>query len=110
MILLPAGIGVREDKNCLYWLHTHEEVGIIHIESPIEQDFTLGQFFDIWGKPLNATQAGELKASEGMLRYYVDGQEFSGDARSIILKPHQLLTVESGKDVPPPGFTFPSGL
>src|SRR4051812_3384870 len=40
---LPASIGITDD--CLYWMHTHDESGIIHIESPIQKTFTLGQFF-----------------------------------------------------------------
>jgi hypothetical protein len=39
-------------EKCIYWLHTHDETGIIHIESPIKKDFILGQFFDLWKKKL----------------------------------------------------------
>jgi hypothetical protein len=46
---IPPQIGIIPDK-CIYWLHTHDGTGIIHIESPIKRDFTLGQFFDIWAK------------------------------------------------------------
>ncbi len=35
---------------CFYWLHTHTEDGIIHIESPVQRTFTLGHFFAIWGR------------------------------------------------------------
>ncbi len=44
-------------KTCLYPLHVHDgEPNIIHIESPIQKTYTLGNFFDIWGQPLSATQ------------------------------------------------------
>jgi hypothetical protein len=29
---------------CFYWLHTHAADGIIHIESPVERTYTLGEF------------------------------------------------------------------
>ncbi|MGD1838197.1 MAG: hypothetical protein ACPKPY_09090 [Nitrososphaeraceae archaeon] len=45
---IPANIGISLDDNCLYWLHTHQNDGIIHIESPTNTTFTLGQFFAIW--------------------------------------------------------------
>ena len=45
-------------------LHTHTNDGIIHVESNIKRDYTLGEFFDIWGidlkgKTVNATSNGE---------------------------------------------------
>jgi hypothetical protein len=49
---IPPQIGIIPDK-CIYWLHTHDGSGIIHIESPIKRDFTLGQFFDLWKSKLN---------------------------------------------------------
>jgi hypothetical protein len=107
---LPAGIGISQDAQCLYWLHTHQTDGIIHIESPGQARFTLGQFFDIWGQPLSQTQAGPLTAPLGQqLHIFVDGNPFSGDPRSIELQPHQLLVFELGREVPPPGYSFPPG-
>ncbi|MFL6310008.1 MAG: hypothetical protein ACJ70T_08430, partial [Nitrososphaera sp.] len=46
---VPAGIGIIPD-NCIYWLHTHDNSGIVHIESPINKTFTLGQFLQIWNR------------------------------------------------------------
>ncbi len=34
-------------------LHTHTTDGVIHVESYKDQDYTLGQFLDIWGIPLD---------------------------------------------------------
>ncbi|MHB8546225.1 MAG: hypothetical protein ACYDAJ_05615 [Nitrosotalea sp.] len=34
-------------------LHTHTADGVIHVESYKDQDYTLGQFLDIWGIPLD---------------------------------------------------------
>jgi hypothetical protein len=52
---VPPQTGIIPEK-CVYWLHTHDENGIIHIESPIKKDFTPGQFFDLWKRKLNNTQ------------------------------------------------------
>ena len=45
-------------------LHTHTNDGIIHVESTVKRDYTLGEFLDIWGvdfngKTVNATSNGE---------------------------------------------------
>ena len=45
---VPENIGILPDNHCLFWLHTHQNDGIIHIESPTDSTFTLGQFFAIW--------------------------------------------------------------
>lgn len=54
---IPADIGITED--CMLPIHTHEgekelREGMrkIHVESPLRQDFTLGEFFQVWGRPI----------------------------------------------------------
>src|SRR5258708_31843805 len=34
-----AGIGIDDKNNCIDPLHTHDENGVIHIESPVQKDF-----------------------------------------------------------------------
>jgi hypothetical protein len=70
--LVPSQIGIP--GNCLYWLHTHDESGKIHIEAPMYRDFTLGQLFDIWNKKLNNNQIFNYVAdSNNPLKVYVNG-------------------------------------
>ncbi len=108
---LPSNIGIREDAGCFYWLHTHDDDNIIHVESPINTKFTLGQFFDVWGKPLSKTEAGDIKAAEGKdLFVYVDGKEYTGEPREIELKPRQQLVIAAGKPITPPAYSFPPNL
>ncbi len=44
---IPQGIGIIPNE-CIYWLHTHDTSGIIHIESPVKTSFALDQFLDVW--------------------------------------------------------------
>jgi hypothetical protein len=106
-VKVPALIGIDLQHQCLYWLHTHDATGIMHIESPDKRTYTLGQFFDVWHKALSRTQANGLK---GKLKVFIGNQAYTGDPRSIVLKPHELITIEMGKTVPPPSFQFPPGL
>jgi len=106
-VTVPALIGIDIQHQCLYWLHTHDPTGIMHIESPDTRTYTLGQFFDVWHQPLSRTQADGLK---GKLKVFVASKEYTGDPRAIVLKPHELITIEVGKTVPPPSFRFPPGL
>lgn len=118
---VPEGIGIMPPRqetqsggqpfvtggSCYYWLHAHTPDGIIHIESPVQRTFTLGNYFDIWGIPLDSTHVGP---ASGTVVAYVNGQVFSGDIRSIPLEAHSLIQLDVNGNVPPAPFTFPAGL
>jgi hypothetical protein len=107
---LPALIGIPLKGNsaaCFYFLHTHDTTGVIHIEAPKPRIFTLGQFFDIWGQPLSRSRASSLT---GPLHVFVGQKPFTGSPRNIRLRAHELITIESGKRVKPPGYRFAAGL
>jgi hypothetical protein len=108
---LPALIGIpgaaTGTPQCFYFLHTHDTSGVIHIEAPAKTVFTLGQFFAVWGQPLSASQATNLK---GPLHVFVGQKAYTGNPANIKLTPHELITIESGKKVASPSYTFPAGL
>ncbi len=49
-VKIPAGVGIVGNRERI--LHTHEPNGVIHIESPVVRDYTLGDFFKVWGMRL----------------------------------------------------------
>lgn len=115
-VRVPAGIGIPGPQvqngfvvggKCLYWLHTHDATGIVHIESPVTRVYTLGNFFDIWGQTLSTSQVSSAK---GTVTVYVNGKRFTGDPRSIKLDPHAVIQLDVGTAVPPKPYTFASGL
>ncbi|HEX3539421.1 MAG TPA: hypothetical protein VHT75_03170 [Acidimicrobiales bacterium] len=94
--------------SCFYWLHTHAADGVIHIESPTNTIYTLGQVFDIWGQPLKAGQVGPAL---GKLTMYVNGKVYSGDPRAIPLNAHDVIQLDVGTPTPAPiAVSFPNGL
>ncbi|HEY8643326.1 MAG TPA: hypothetical protein VIO84_11255 [Candidatus Dormibacteraeota bacterium] len=113
---VPANTGIT--SSCLYWLHTHDTTGVIHIEAPKAQAnhvFTLGDFFNVMDKPLSKTQVADLKLSgDEKLVVYIDGkaQPDGTDPAKIPLKNHELIVLEITPPVvdPPPSYTFPAGL
>jgi hypothetical protein len=120
--VIPQGIGIVPPTQtvqtsagpfvvsgtCFYWLHSHTADGIIHVESPSQRVYTLGNYFGIWNQPLSATQVGP---AHGTVTAYVDGQPFTGDPRSIRLNAHTLIQLDVGGTSPgPQPFTFPTGL
>lgn len=112
-VSVPAGIGIDEKVQCIYWLHTHDDSGVIHVESPTEQQYTLGQFFDIWGQALSPTQLlGNTAGAAHQVRAFVNGQPYSGDPRGITLGAHTDIVLEYGPPFPPTPapYVFPAGL
>ncbi|HEX4225035.1 MAG TPA: hypothetical protein VHZ97_21905 [Pseudonocardiaceae bacterium] len=95
-----------EGGSQFYWLHTHDESGVIHIESPKQTTYTLGQFFDEWGQKLGPNQVG---SDTGKLTAYVNGKVFTGNPRDIPLDAHNVIQLDLGQNVAPAPFTFPEG-
>jgi hypothetical protein len=97
-VIVPAQIGIPQSGTCLYWLHTHNEDGFIHIESPVKRVFTLGEFFDIWGPDLSWTEAGAVTTAHGArLSIWIDGTPWHGrDPRAIVLRDHETIVIQSG--------------
>jgi hypothetical protein len=115
-VSIPANTGIPPGSSCLYWLHTHDTTGIIHIEAPRGQgsrQFTLGDFFKIWGQPLSRTRVATIPVGSGtQLRVWVNGIPYTGDPSKIVLKNHEQIVIEIGPPYtePPPTFTWPAGV
>jgi hypothetical protein len=103
---IPAGIGIvtpvaQQTANgpfysatrCYYWLHVHAQDGVIHVESPNNNTYTLGQFFAIWKQPLTADQIGP---DTGPLTVFVNGVRHTGNPATIALTPHEDIQVDVG--------------
>ena len=75
---VPPDVGRPSGAQCLYWLHTHTPDGVIHIESPANRTFTLGDFFAVWGQPLNTTRAASaVTKSAKNFKVWVDGKPYA---------------------------------
>jgi hypothetical protein len=126
---IPGGIGIQGGETsptCFYWLHVHTAYqDVIHIESPANDTFTLSQFFAVWNtwstnkggpkEPLDTTHVSTFTLVAGEKLYvYVylsDGkgpQLFNGDPNTIVLKAHEVISLEitSGQPTKPPGFDW----
>jgi hypothetical protein len=118
---IPAAIGIpgAQAQNtargpfitagtCFYWLHTHAADGIIHIESPVNRTFTLGNLFDEWGQPLGPDQVGP---AVGHVTATYDGKAYRRNPRDIPLTVHAQIQLVVGTPlVAPQRITFPAGL
>ena len=111
---IPSQIGIVPGK-CIYWLHTHDDSGIIHIESPVTRNFTLGQFFDIWNKKFSNTQIfNNTFNAKNAMSVYANGNKVNGNAdyRNVKLDEHDEIAIVYGKPPIniPSKYDFPKGL
>ena len=103
---VPYGVGIADplaqhtsrgpfvsNGACFSWLHSHAADGIVHIESPVQRTFTLGNFFDVWGQPLSTSQVGP---AQGKVTALVDNAVWLGDPRDIPLQAHAQIQLEVG--------------
>lgn len=119
--LLPYGVGIVPPYQLqqtadgpfvaggakFYWLHTHDESGVIHIESPVQRTFNLGDFFAVWNQTLTANQVG---ASKGTITAFLNGKKFTGNPSKIPLNAHGEIQLDVGTVVPFKQYTFAQGL
>jgi hypothetical protein len=111
--VIPYGIGIPgfeavetpdgpfvETGSCFYWLHTHADDGVIHIESPsLTTKFTLSQFFAEWGQPLSSTQVGPAK---GKVTVFFNGRLYTGNPGNLPLGDHYQIQLDVGTPIVAP--------
>lgn len=103
---IPANIGIESPKGdtsthdaamqnagCLNPLHTHDATGTIHVESPVARDYTLGDFFAVWGKIFSKDQIFDSKVDDThRIRFVVDGKDNS-EFGGVVLKDQEKIEI-----------------
>ncbi len=85
LIPVPADIGIDTAKHTETSLHTHDLTGVIHMEAPHPFQFTLGDFFKVWGVALGPEQVGNLHGYGGdHLHFYVNGKPLANPAAYVL--------------------------
>ena len=80
---------------CIYWIHTHDASGVIHVESK-PRAYRLGEFFAVWGEPLARTAVGPYR---GRVSAFVNGKAFKANPREIPIGSYQQIVLEVGSRV-----------
>jgi hypothetical protein len=119
---VPYGIGIGQPLkgyntnlgpvvlggSCFMWLHTHAADGIVHVEAPKRQTFTLGQFFSVWGVALSRSRIG---SRFGKVVSFYKGKPWKGDPKAIPLTNEAQIQLDLGTPlIAPVHIRFPKGL
>lgn len=125
---LPTGIGIvspagnangglasNGNTNCFYPLHVHPtDQNVVHIESPANTQYNLGQFFDLFGQPLSAKQVAGYTADAGHQLVFETIAEngspvkYTGDPRNLVFDQagHETIVIlYNSPNVHPKAFT-----
>lgn len=98
---LPANIGIPTNSSggatCFYWLHVHpQNQNIIHIESPVDEPFVLGQFIDEWNQQFQSLGfPSQLLLSKGWT-IWINGKVYHGSLKDVPLNEHTMITIAYG--------------
>lgn len=104
---VPADLGVDTRRGTLSPLHSHDGSGLIHVESPVKRQFSLGELFTEWQVSLSADNIGALRAAGGKtVRVFVNGTPQAGDPAAVMLGDRDEIAVVYG--VPGPGESIPA--
>ena len=94
---IPAGIGIIPN-DCIFWLHTHDDSGIIHVESPIKTAFSLDQFLKVWdifdNSPFIENFSKNNMAANVSMITENGSQSQLDNYKNIILENNAIITVD----------------
>jgi hypothetical protein len=95
-VTVPQDVGFGPDVQTS--LHTHDDSGVIHMESSDPTGtFTLGEFFDVWGVRLTSScVGGYCDTADRTIRVFVDGKAYRGDPRAVRLTDHEEIVLAYG--------------
>lgn len=101
-VTVPQAIGFGLDPKTHQYayiteLHTHNSLGILHVESAQTLKYQLRQFFGEWGIRLTGSCLGSFKGSCDNLKWYVNGVRQTGNPGLLVLKNHQEIAITVGK-------------
>ncbi len=107
---IPANVGIEglgtnpatheqaaTQATCLHFLHTHDATGTLHVESPIQMDYHLSDFFAVWGKQFNKTQILDSKVDDShKISMTVNGKD-STAFENVVLKDQDQIVINYDK-------------
>lgn len=93
--VIPANTGIN--GLCMNSIHTHDATGLLHVEAPVQKDFTLGDFFAVWDKTFSKEQILDYKAdATHAITLSVNGKE-DDSYENYIFKDKDQIVINYGE-------------
>lgn len=84
-LLVPVAPNIGIHKPAYSSVHTHDSTGVIHMESDVPHDFTIGDFFAIWGVRFGNASLGSLvNDGDKKVHVYVNGKPVASPVHYVM--------------------------
>ncbi len=84
-LLIPVAPNIGIHKPAYSSVHTHDQTGVIHMESDIPHKFTIGDFFAIWGVRFGNASLGSLvNDGDKKVHVYVNGKPIADPVHYVM--------------------------
>jgi hypothetical protein len=94
---IPADIGIDTAAGTIQSIHTHDDTGLVHLESSQSREFTLGEFFGVWGVRFTPScLGGYCNEGNNRLQVFVDGDEVTDNLQDVQLDDQTVIVVTYG--------------
>ncbi len=98
---VPNGIG--QYGGGMSSLHTHDALGVVHIEAGQAYPFTLGQFFSVWGVKFTDNQLGAYRNdNDKTVQVYVNGEKVADPVNYQVKQKDKIVVGYGTKAQVPP--------
>ena len=88
---------------CIAALHTHDDTGVLHIESQKERTYRLGEVFTEWNVRMDGKCVGGYCRPDASVLVFANGERFTGNPADLELKDNEEIAVVIGsppKEIP----------
>ncbi len=89
--IIPPNIGIA--PGIMRPVHTHDATGQLHVEGPCVRDFTIGDFFKIWGKEFNSQCIFDKCTDKGELTVTVNGIS-NNQFENLVLRDRDNIVID----------------
>ena len=93
---IPSDVGIQDEfcSNGMRGVHTHDDTGKLHIETPGQINATVGAFFVIWGEQFDDTHIlNKVANDENEVVMFVNGQQNS-DYENYVMQDDDVIEIE----------------
>ena len=93
-VAIAANIGI-DDSECdgMRGIHTHDETGKLHIETPTPMNAPVGAFFEIWGETFNENQIlNQVADEDSEVVMYVNG-ELNDEYQNSVIHNNDVIEI-----------------
>jgi hypothetical protein len=108
-LTFPDLVGTPGNPRCYYGIHTRNGSGLLHVQTGFSRTLTLGDVFDIWGRPLTTTNVAGIEGLPVEVFVTDNGTvtKVESDWRAIELTSRRLITIGLGTPLTEiPNFTW----